>query len=51
MKNISQKKMMHDRNKKSVRTGLKIRLPTGERIESGSPHAIKIGREKSVIKS
>ena len=40
----SAKKMREDSNKKIVRIGLKIKLPSGDATESGNPHATNIGR-------
>lgn len=47
----SKKKIFVEIKRKSVRNGKKSKFPTGDAIESGNPHAIKIGKEISVKKS
>ncbi len=51
MVSISVKKMSDEMSRNAVRKGLNMRLPRGERMERGSPHATITGRETSVKNS
>jgi len=47
----SQKKTIVERRRKVVMKGVKIRFPSGETREMGSPQLIRIGKDISEIKS
>ena len=51
MHNNSQKKNNEQSNKKKVRNGVNMKLPTKLANESGRPQAKRIGQEQSVKKS
>jgi len=51
MQSNSVKKMRDEHSKKTLKKGLKTRLPAGVIIERGIPHIIKMGTVASDIKS
>ena len=46
---ISKKKIIEDKNKKRLRTGVKIIFPAGEAKDIGKPQLINIGNDTIVI--